>query len=103
MATPELNQKLSPKEEAPREAAGLLETLRQKEGKKALVLAVAKEENTRDILGRFFTKGVNKRDTAYVLSKQDGGASAVRLYQAFRDRIHGKIPRKYSLCYVETH
>jgi hypothetical protein len=72
---------LTPQEEARREAAELLDSLREKEDrKKALLLIVDDEEHKRRLMNEFITQGGANRDAGYVVSLKKDGASAIRLY-----------------------
>ena len=91
---PSQDAELREQEAAKREAAELISALKEKEGKKALVLVVDDEAKKRRDVAQYFTQEAPARDTGYVLSLKPDGYSAVSLYQAFREQEAPEQPNK---------
>jgi hypothetical protein len=81
-------------EAAKREAVELISALREKDGKKALVIVVDDEADKRRKVEEYFVQKDATRDTGYVLSLKQDGESAIRLYQSFREQDSQEKPNK---------
>jgi hypothetical protein len=91
---PSQDAELREQEAAKREAAELISALKEKEGKKALAIVVDDEADKRGKVEQYFIQEAAARDTGYVLSLKQDGASAIRLYQAFREQESREKPNK---------